>query len=53
MGNFITDLKSRFHRGDISLQFIYINVGIFVGTTLVSVFLLLFNWNASTWLNFL
>ena len=53
MGNFITDLKSRFHRGDISLQFIYINVGIFVVTTLVSVFLLLFNWNASTWLNFL
>ena len=53
MGNFITDLKSRFHRGDISLQFIYINVGIFVVTTLVSVFLLLFNWNASSWLNFL
>ena len=53
MGNFITDLKSRFHRGDISLQFIYINVGIFVVTTLVSVFLLLFNWNASTWLSFL
>ena len=53
MGNFITDLKSRFHRGDISLQFIYINVGFFVVTTLVSVFLLLFNWNASSWLNFL
>ena len=53
MGNFITDLKSRFHRGDISLQFIYINVGIFVVTTLVSVFLLLFNWDASSWLNFL
>lgn len=53
MGNFITDLKNRFRRGDISLQFIYINVGIFVVTTLVSVFLLLFNWNVSSWLNWL
>ena len=53
MGNFITDLKNRFLRGDISLQFIYINVGIFVVTTLISVFLLLFNWNASSWLNWL
>ena len=43
MGNFISDLKDGFKRGNISLQFIYINVGIFVVTTLISVFLMLFN----------
>ena len=53
MGNFISDLKNRFNRGNISLQFIYINVGIFVVTTLVSVFLVLFNLNATSWMNFL
>ena len=53
MGNFISDLKNRFNRGNISLQFIYINVGVFVVTSLVSVFLLLFNWDAVSWLNYL
>ena len=53
MGNFIFDLKNRFNQGNICLQLIYINVGIFVVTTLVSVILLLFNWNASSWLDFL
>ena len=53
MGSFISDWKNRFNRGDINLQFIYINVGIFVVTTLVSVFLVLFNWNATSWLNYL
>ena len=43
MGNFISDLKNGFKRGSISLQFIYINVGVFVVTTLASVFLMLFN----------
>ena len=43
MGNFISDLKNGFKRGSISLQFIYINVGVFVVTTLVSVILVLFN----------
>ena len=43
MGNFISDLKNGFKRGSISLQFIYINVGVFVVTTLVSVILMLFN----------
>ena len=43
MGNFISDLKNGFKRGSISLQFIYINVGVFVVSTLVSVFLMLFN----------
>ena len=50
MGNFISDLKQKFNKGNISLQFIYINVGIFVVFTLVSVFLTLFNWNSFSWL---
>lgn len=53
MGNFISDLKNNFHRGNISLQLIYINVGIFVVTTLISVFLMLFNWDAISWLQYL
>ena len=53
MGNFISDLKNNFRRGNISLQLIYINVGIFVVTTLISVFLMLFNWDATSWLQYL
>lgn len=53
MTNFISDLKSRFHRGDINLQLIYINVGVFVVTTLVSVFLRLFNIGDASWMNFM
>ena len=53
MGSFISDLKNGFSRGNISLQYIYINVGIFVATTLVSVFLTLFNYNSMGWLQFL
>ena len=53
MASFISDLKSRFHRGDINLQLIYINVGVFVVTTLVSVFLRLFNIGDASWMNFL
>ena len=43
MGNIITDLRQRFLRGGISLQLIYINVGVFLSFTLVTVFLRLFN----------
>lgn len=43
MGRFITDLKESFGRGSIYLQFIYINVGVFILTALLSVFLMLFN----------
>lgn len=50
MGNFISDLKQNFQRGNISLQLIYINVGVFVVITLVSVFLMLFNWDVTSWL---
>ena len=53
MDSFISDLKSRFHRGDINLQLIYINVGVFVVTTLVSVFLRLFNIGDASWMNFM
>ena len=53
MANFISDLKSRFNRGDIHLQLIYINVGIFVVATLISVFLMLFRWDAVSWLQYL
>ena len=43
MGNIITDLRQCFLRGGISLQLIYINVGVFLSFTLVTVFLRLFN----------
>ena len=49
MGSFISDLKNGFKRGNISLQFIYINVGVFVVTTLVSVILMLFNFSSVGW----
>ena len=46
MGRILTDLKETFRRGDIHLQYIYINVGVFILTTLLSVFLVLFNRNS-------
>ena len=42
MGHIIADLKETFRRGNIFIQLIYINVGIFVIGTLVNVFLRLF-----------
>lgn len=43
MGRITTDLMNSFKRGNIYLQFIYINVAVFVVTSLISVLLLLFN----------
>lgn len=43
MGRIFTDLKAGFKRGNIYLQYIYINVAVFVITTLLVVFLTLFN----------
>ena len=43
MSNIITDLKQRFQNGSISLQLIYINIGIYLLLTLTTVFLRLFN----------
>ena len=53
MGSFITDLKDKFNRGSISLQFIYINIGIFVLTSLVGVAWLLFNLDGWAWMKWL
>lgn len=53
MGNFITDLKASFQRGSINLQFIYINIGVFVVTTLISVLWLLFNLDGTVWMKWL
>lgn len=43
MSNIITDLRQRFRQGSISLQLIYINIGVFLFLTLVQVILMLFN----------
>ena len=43
MGTIITDLKEAFRRGNIYIQLIYINVAVFVVTTLTEVILQLFN----------
>lgn len=43
MNHIITDLRQRFHTGSISLQLIYINIGIYLLLTLTTVFLRLFN----------
>lgn len=43
MGHIINDLKQTFRRGNLVIQLIFINVGVFVVTALVSVFFLLFN----------
>ena len=53
MGSFISDLKNGFNRGSICLQLIYINAGVFVVTTLVSVFLMLFKLGGVSWMDFL
>ncbi len=45
MGHIIADLKETFRRGNIFIQLIYINVGIFVIGTLIHVFLRLFEVN--------
>ena len=43
MATIITDLKESFRRGTIYIQLIYINVGVFILTTLTEVILQLFN----------
>ena len=47
MGHIITDLKEKFRRGNIFIQLIYINAGIFIVGTIISVFLQLFNLSAA------
>ena len=43
MATIITDLKESFRRGNIYIQLMYINVGVFIFTTLTGVILQLFN----------
>lgn len=50
MGDFISDIKNSFRRGTISIQYIYINIGIFVFTSLIGVLWLLFNRDGTLWL---
>lgn len=52
MGSFITDLKNNYKRGDISIQYIYINIGIYVLVSLVSVVWMLFNWGIPAWIHY-
>ncbi|MEG1563799.1 MAG: rhomboid family intramembrane serine protease [Bacteroides sp.] len=47
MAHIIADLKEGFRRGNIFIQLIYINVAVFVGTTLLSILLQLFNRSAA------
>lgn len=47
MKQIITDLKRTFQKGNITIRLIYINVGIFAITTLIEVFLRLFNRSAA------
>lgn len=46
MAHILTDLKEAFRKGNVFIQLIYINVGVFVATTLVTVLLKLFNRSA-------
>lgn len=47
MAHIITDLKEAFRKGNVFIQLIYINIGVFVVTTLVTVLLTLFNRSAT------
>lgn len=47
MGHIITDLKEAFRRGNVFIQLIYINVGVFIATTLIHILLQLFNRSAA------
>lgn len=48
MAPILTDLKEAFRRGNVFIQLIYINVGVFVATTLVTILLKLFNRSAGS-----
>ena len=53
MGDIFTNLKQNFKVGDVLTKLVYINVGIFVLIRLVSVFLMLFNINSTSFLQYL
>lgn len=47
MGHIIADLKQAFKRGNIVIQLVFINVGVFIVASLLSVFFVLFNRSAA------
>ncbi|MBP6065793.1 rhomboid family intramembrane serine protease [Bacteroides sp.] len=47
MAHIIADLKESFRRGNIFIQLIYINVAVFLSTTLITILLQLFNRSAA------
>lgn len=53
MGAIITDLREAFRKGNVAIRLIYINVGLFVVTTLIEVLLNLFNRTAAGFLEVL
>ena len=53
MGSFITDLKNSFNKGNIYIQFIYINAGEFIVTSLLGILWMLFNRNGAFVLQYL
>lgn len=50
---FISNLKENFKRGDIVIRLLYLNIGIFVIVSLVSIGMMLFNVPAASWANYL
>ena len=46
MGHIIADLKEQFNKGNMAIQLIFINVGVFIVVTLINIFLQLFNRSA-------
>ena len=53
MNTIINELKENFRRGNIAIQLIYINVGVFIVSTLATVILQLFNINISAFFQWL
>ena len=52
MGNFISDLKGSYRRANISMKFVYINIYVFLFTSLLVVLWRLFNRDGSFLLNY-
>lgn len=50
---FISNLKENFKRGDIVIRLLYLNIGVFVLVSLVSIILMLFKIPAVAWVNYL
>lgn len=53
MGSLITDLKNSFNKGSIYIQFIYVNAGVFIVTSLLGILWMLFNRDGASVLQYL